>query len=128
MNLHRSPRRTASCEGPVDVLRILLGYFPPYPRLCAAALAALAVDRAADTGVRFGFNFLIDEAIVPQSEAVLLRTLGCLAGAVVAYALAVLGRDYVYSRLGASVVNDIRNRLFEHLQTLSMSFYRREQV
>jgi ATP-binding cassette subfamily B protein len=114
--------------GPLGVLRILLGYFRPYRALCCWVLVALLADLGADASLRFGFKFLIDRAVGPADEAGLVRVVGALVSVVVVYAVAALGRDYLYSKLGANVLNDIREHVFRHLQGLSMAFYRREQV
>jgi ATP-binding cassette subfamily B protein len=43
-------------------------------------------------------------------------------------AVAAIGRDYLYARIGTSVMNDLRQRMFDHLQQLSASFYSKMQI
>jgi len=50
---------------------------------------------------------------------------GLLGGAVILVSLTSLGCDYLYARLCAAILKGLRQRLFYHLQRLSMSFYAR---
>jgi ATP-binding cassette subfamily B protein len=66
--------------------------------------------------------------IVPHDTRMLALILGGVAGgAVIATASGFL-QDVVYARTGIAVMNDIRYRLFSHLQQLSADYYARTQV
>jgi ATP-binding cassette subfamily B protein len=106
-------------------LRIMLGYLRPYRALVILLLLGLVVDLAFEAALALSFKFLIDDAIVPRDNGRLVLILSALAGFAVVYALVGIGRDYLYARVGTSVVNDIRLRLFRHVQELPITLYER---
>ncbi len=114
--------------GVLRLIRLLLPYFRPYPRLMLATLALTVVGLVADAFARLGFKFIIDEAIIPGDRGMLVRLIFVLGAATVLTSLAAIAAESLYSRLGAHVVNDIRERVFAHLQTLSAQYYRKSRI
>jgi ATP-binding cassette subfamily B protein len=88
-------------------------------------LAGLAIDVAFQTLLPLSLKFLIDRAIEPGNRTLLAQALAALTGGVLVAATAMVWRDYLYARLGASTMQSIRQRQFEHLQTLSLDFFAR---
>ena len=86
------------------------------------------MDTAFYAVVPYSFTWLVDEAIVPRNGRALAWILGTLAVAVILASITAVARDYGYARLSAGVQNDIRLRMFEHLNRLSMDFYARSRV
>jgi ATP-binding cassette subfamily B protein len=111
-----------------DLLRSLIGYVRPYRRLVTLVVVGLLVDTAFYAVVPYSFTWLVDEAIVPRNGRALAWILGALAVAVILASVTAVARDYGYARLSAGVQNDIRLRMFEHLNRLSMDFYARSRV
>ncbi len=109
-------------------IRLLAPYFRPYPRLVATIVAVMLLDLGGDMFVRLGFKFLIDNAIIPGDRVMLLRLILALSAAAIASGAAAIASDTLYSRLGAQVVGDIRERVFRHLQGLSAQYFRKSQV
>jgi ATP-binding cassette subfamily B protein len=114
--------------GVLAFLRQLLTALSPYKGHSALILGGLLLEMGFNGCVALGFKFLIDYAIIPQDTQVLLLVLGLLAGGVVLVAIVGLGRDYLYARVCAAVLRDLRHRMFSHLQRLSMDFYARTNV
>src|SRR5262245_57349689 len=119
-----------SCPSPPDMglrslLRQLSPYLRPYRIQSLLILVGMLLDLLFDTALRLSFKFLIDDALVAHNYALLLHLLAGLSGGIVVAALSAVGRDYLYARLGTSVLNDLRAALFSHLQRLSMHFYAR---
>lgn len=109
-------------------LRHLLDYLRPYRLEVSLLLAGLLIDLAFSVLFSLSFQYVIDEAIAKRDEQLLWSILiGLLVAVVIAATVAVM-RDYLYARLGTSVMNDLRLRMFEHLQRLSHNFYTRMQV
>ena len=106
--------------GVLAFLRQLLTALSPYKGHSALILGGLLLEMGFNGCVALGFKFLIDYAIIPQDTQVLLVVLGLLAGGVVLVAIVGLGRDYLYARVCAAVLRDLRHRMFSHLQRLSM--------
>ncbi|HEY8375362.1 MAG TPA: ABC transporter ATP-binding protein, partial [Nannocystis sp.] len=106
----------------------LLEYLRPYRLEVALLLLGLLIDLAFNVLFSLSFQYVIDEAIAKHDEALLWTILvGLLVAVLVAAGVAVM-RDYLYARLGTAVMNDLRLRMFEHLQRLSHNFYTRMQV
>ncbi len=112
----------------VAFVRRMLWWFRPYPWRSAAIFAGLLVEMAWTATVPKGLQHLIDYAITPHDYGVLVRLLVFLGvGAVVVSAVG-LYRDFVYARLSNAITNDLRLRLFDHLQLLSLSFHSRQSA
>src|SRR5262249_4699649 len=86
-------------------------------------LACLLIEMAFNASISMSFKFLIDRAVIPQNMQVLWLILGVLIGGVVLVFCVGLGRDYLYAQVSTAVLNDLRQRLFTHLQRLSLDFY-----
>src|SRR5262249_19249399 len=109
--------------GVLGLIRVLFGYIRRYRVLCALLVLALLFDVVFETALSLSFKFLPDDVIAPHDRRLLVWTLGALgAGALVA-SCAMVSRDYIYARLGANVLNDIRLDMFAHLQRLGIGFY-----
>ena len=109
-------------------LRQLLTSLSPYRGQCALILGGLLLEMGFNGCVSLAFKFLIDYAITPQDKQVLFVVLGLLAGGVVVVAVVGLGRDYLYARVAAALLSDLRQHMFRHLQRLSMDFYARTSL
>lgn len=97
----------------------------PYRTQAVLILLGLLLEMGFTGSVPMSFKFLIDNAIIPRDRHALFLILGLLAGGVVIVSLAGLGRDYLYAKICAALLNDFRARLFSHLQRLSLGFYSR---
>lgn len=95
----------------------------PHRRLVMAVTLGLLIDVGFQTALPLSLKFLIDEAIVPRDSRLLLWLVGLLAAGVLLASVAMIWRDHLYARLGARVLRGVRERLFAHLQTLSLAFF-----
>src|SRR5215471_9714530 len=91
-------------------------------------LGCLLIEMGFNASISMSFKFLIDRAVIPQNMQVLWLILGVLIGGVVLVFCVGLGRDYLYAQVSTAVLNDLRQRLFTHLQRLSLDFYARTTV
>ncbi len=108
--------------------RRLLTYLRPYRASCFLLVSTMLVNQAYSTFFPLSLKFIIDDAIIPKNLNFLLMILAVLAAGAVLSSGASLGRDYLYARLGTHVLNDLRAKMFSHLQRLSMDFYSRTRV
>jgi ATP-binding cassette subfamily B protein len=108
-------------------LRAFLTYLRPYRAQVCVLIAALVVELAFTITMPLAFGFIIDEAIPRRDRGLLWTVVGIMAGAVVVAGATAMARDYLYARLGSSVMNDLRLRMFEHLQRQSAGYYARQQ-
>ena len=91
-------------------------------------LLALLFENAFAVVVPLCFQLLVDAALDQNLADVLPKVFGGLLVGLVAGSAAGVGRDYIFARLGARILNDIRLDMFDHLQRLSMSYYSRTQI
>lgn len=96
--------------------------------LALLIFVGLLIDMSFSAAVPMSFKYLLDYAIVPRNEKILIAILAGLAGGLVLAAAAYIGCDYLYARFTTGVLNDLRWRMFKHLQRLSMNFFARSQV
>ena len=73
-------------------------------------------------------KYLIDDALYEEDYDALKWILLVLAVLAVVVSAVSVWCEFMNSRLGSNIVRDIRQRLFEHLQSLSISFYARTKV
>jgi len=114
--------------GSRSVLRDLWSFLSPHPRLLGGVAVGLVIDEVFVTALPLSLKFLIDHAIEPADRELLIKTLIALVGGVVLAAGAMIWRDYLYARLGSAVMQSIRRRQFEHMQTLPLEFFERTRA
>ena len=115
-------------EAAKHLLRRASGLLRPYRRQCAVALVMVIVWTATTLAGPFLVRYGIDHGIKQDDT-------GALNAAVAGYVL-VAALSYVtyrfqvllISRIGESFLRDLRLRVFDHLQRLSMPFYDREKA
>ncbi|MBM4256661.1 MAG: ABC transporter ATP-binding protein [Deltaproteobacteria bacterium] len=115
--------RSATGQHDLSVSKVL----QPYRAQVAMIAAGLMLEASLTSGVPLGFKFLIDEAITPQDLHTFALVLGILITGAVVVALTGLYRDYLYAQVCAAVLSDIRQRMFRHLQQLSLGFFSRSE-
>ncbi len=110
------------------VVRRLLGFLAPYRRQVWLSLALVIAATAADLALPWLFSRAIDE-VAGDERLWMLNVIGAV------FVLAVIGRFFAQwfqyrtaQWLGNKVVFDMRNRMFRHLQTLSIGYIDRRGV
>ena len=100
----------------------------PYRALTVAAALALLVDVVYESAFPLALKLLIDRGIVPRDEQMLLLISVGLALLAATAALSAICRDYLYARLSAAVLADLRMAMFDRLQRLSMAYFDRTRA
>jgi ABC-type multidrug transport system fused ATPase/permease subunit len=109
-------------------LRGLLALLRPYRGRAALAVLSLVVGTAATLAPPPLAKLAIDQGILARDTGALnLIVVAFLVSAVVAWG-ASYAQTYLVGWVGQRVLQDLRLRLFEHLQTLSVGFYARRQA
>lgn len=114
--------------GLILLLRFSLSFFHRYWVQGVLLLVALLFQLAFDLLLPFTYKFIFDR-LIPTGDVRFLSLL--LSGLVVAFiihSLASISQDYLSALIGAGVLKDIRLKMFNHLQHLSLSFYTRVQM
>ncbi len=104
------------------ILFRLLVFVRPYWRRLAAAGLLMVTASGASLLVPYLTKVVIDSNITSGDLHGLLSNAVFIGGAMVVGFLASALESYLLSRVGQLVLNNLRNRLFEHLQRLSVAY------
>jgi ATP-binding cassette, subfamily B, bacterial len=128
MGLAEKSPNTPHIMGIAGFLRALYRYLKPYRSQTLLVLFLLLINTVFLMGWPLSFKFLIDKGISGHDQKILVLTLAVLVGGAIIASLAGVARGYLYAYLSAHVLNDIRQKIFAHLQQLSMSYYSRTRT
>lgn len=109
------------------VLRILAQAKPHWPWLVGFAVAIGGVS-ILEAYLNLLNKRVIDEAILANSRPMLYQLLTLWGGLILISAVAVFGFIYLAGVLGERIQYDLRQKMFAHLQELSLSYYNRTPV
>lgn len=112
--------------------RRLLGFVQPYRYRIALAIVCTALHAVTLVGVMHLIKQVFDGILVNSDRMAAGQTLTWVVAALVGFYL-LKGlfqylKDYLITNAGQRVVMDLRNKLYEHLQRLSLSFFTRERT
>jgi ATP-binding cassette subfamily B protein len=109
-------------------VRRVLGLFRPYRGTLAAVLALIVLGAAAGVVSPFLIREIVDVALPEQRADVLAWSVGGLvAVTVLASALGVV-QSMLSTRVGQSVMHDLRVAVFSHLQRMGLGFFTRTRT
>src|SRR5689334_5604452 len=115
-------------EKAVHVLRRSLSMLRPYRRLMLAASALVTLWTLTVLAGPFLVKYAIDKGIKAHNSGVLDRAVGLyIVVAIVAY-FVYRAQIVLIGLIGEGFLRDLRLRVFDHLQRLSMPFYDREKA
>ncbi|RPJ47133.1 MAG: ABC transporter ATP-binding protein, partial [Chloroflexi bacterium] len=111
-----------------EVARQLLTFVRPYSRTIGISVIFMAVSSLAAVSVPYLVSIALDQGIAANSVTVLRDTcLVFLLFQLIQWLFNYI-RVNVMARVGQSIIFDLRARVFEHLQELSLSFFSRYSV
>jgi ATP-binding cassette subfamily B multidrug efflux pump len=110
------------------IVRGMLPYLKPYRLQVVLALLLMAAATFTLVSGPYFVKVAIDEGILAGNGTVLRRTLLIYLLVASVQWLTNYARILIMSRVGQHVLYDVRMRMFEHLQRLSLSFYSRYSV
>jgi len=121
-------RHGARIERAKDVsgtLRRLLGAFGPYRLVLVAVVLLVVIGTLLNLLAPFLMGLAIDRFIAAGDRSGLLRMVLLMLGAYVGAWLAQAGQFALMATISQRVLRDLRERLFVHLQSLSLSYFDR---
>jgi ATP-binding cassette subfamily B protein len=110
------------------VFRRILSLVSPYKKWVFGFLLTVAMVSGLDSLLTFLTKQLIDRGIVPGNREAVVSILTQYGLLVIVQLAAVFGFIYLAGVLGERVRYDLRQRMFNHLQALSLSYYSRTPV
>ncbi len=111
-----------------QTLRRILAQTLPYRSWIAGFLVMISIVAFLDAYFTFLSKRIVDEGIVAGNRAALIHIVSIYGALIVVQAGAVFSMIYLTGVLGERVRYDLRRRLFNHLQELSLSYYSRTPV
>ncbi len=118
----------ATTLGIAGFVKVFFSYLRPYRMQSLLTFLTVLPGVAFIVAQPILFRVLIDEAISKENSQFAVLLLAVLFTLLAVNALADLAQKYLVAKLVVSIINDLRFKLFTHLQNLSQSFYARSQV
>jgi ATP-binding cassette subfamily B protein len=110
------------------VLRALYRYVRPFRLSLIPVVLACLLEMGLTAQLPLSIKYLIDRALVQKDGRMLAIILIALAGSAVLVSTAGLGRDHLYARIVAKSIANLRARMYDKLQHLSLEFYSRRET
>src|SRR5258705_2173952 len=100
-------------------------YLVNYRKLLAFVTFGVLVETLFNVIMPLSLKFLIDDALGEEDFQALYKILGVLAAAGIITSIIAVWYERWDARLAASLIADVRSRLFEHVQNLPASYFAR---
>ncbi|MEQ1595751.1 MAG: ABC transporter transmembrane domain-containing protein [Casimicrobium sp.] len=123
-----SPTEPAPNETRFAVIEFMWPFVRPYWPRIAWAMGGLAIAAAAVLAIGEGLKRVIDQGFTAGNSAELDKILFIMVGLALAQGIGVYVRYSNISWVNNRVVNDIRQRIYAHLLTLSPAFFEQQRV
>jgi len=112
----------------LQLMRRLWGFMAPYKWTFALSILLLPVISGLALVQPYILQLVIDDHLMKQSFEGLPWLVGAFFGAIVGRALVQYLQFYVMQRAGQRALFDLRQRVFSHVQSLSVSFFHKNPV
>lgn len=111
-----------------ETVKRILGYAKPYKKLIIFFLITLVVASLLSVAQPLLFRRIIDQGITPGNASLVTWTAVLIAVLAIADAgLGVVSR-YYSARIGEGLIFDLRNEVYDHVQSQSIAFFTRAQT
>ncbi|MGZ8744996.1 MAG: ABC transporter ATP-binding protein, partial [Nocardioides sp.] len=124
----RTDRSAADQKLARDTVRRVVGFARPHRKLISAFLVLTVVDASMVVVVPLLIKRLVDDGILKGDSALVTLIALAMAGVAVFNAVLAVGQGYLSSRIGESLIYDLRTTVFAHVQRMSLAFFTRTQT
>jgi ATP-binding cassette subfamily B protein len=124
----RADRTIADQKLRGDTTRRVLAFAKPHRRLIAAFLGLTVVDATLVVVPPLLVKSIVDHGILAGDNGLVVRLALVMAGVAVVDALLAIAMGYLSSRIGESLIYDLRTAVFGHVQRMSLAFFTRTQT
>ena len=128
MNEHFFEEEEFTTQFNGNTVRRIAAQARPYWRWVAGFVSLIAVVSLQDAIFTYISLLIIDEGIVPKDQARLIHLVSIYGGMILIQAAAVFGFILLAGLLGHRIQYDLRRTMFNHLQSLSLSYYSKTPV
>ncbi len=111
-----------------QTFRRILGLIRPHLKWVIGFLATIIAVSSMDAIFTYLSKLIVDNGILAHNKSVLYHLLAGYAGLTVIQATCVFGFIYLAGVLGERVRYDLRQKMFNHLQALSLAYFSRTPV
>jgi ABC-type multidrug transport system fused ATPase/permease subunit len=108
-------------------LRWMAGLLRPYRGRVALTVIAILATTGAGLAPPYLAGQAIDAGILPRDSAALTAIVVAFVGVAIVYAVATYAQTYLIGWVGTRALQDLRERVFSHLQTMSIGFFTRNR-
>jgi ATP-binding cassette subfamily B protein len=109
-------------------IRRIIGYARPYRVQLTLFLIATALDAGITVVNPLLLRELIDNGIIAKDQGIIIAVALTVAGVAVFDALLGVINRYFSSRIGESLIYDLRTQVFDHVQRQPLAFFTRAQT
>ncbi len=109
-------------------VRWMLGLLRPYRKQVWLMMGALVVATAAGLAPPYLAGAAIDDGIIPQDDAALTRIVVVFLISAVLFWAASYAQTYLVGWVGQRALQDLRMRIYQHLQSMSIGFFTRRKA
>ncbi|MDR3359428.1 MAG: ABC transporter ATP-binding protein, partial [Bifidobacteriaceae bacterium] len=109
-------------------LRQIVAFARPYRAKIAVFLLFIAIDAALGAVTPLIYRAIIDRGITPGRLGVVLALAAALAGLAIAAAALGLAERWLSAQIGEGLIFDLRTKVYDHVQRLSLAFFSRTQT
>jgi len=111
-----------------NVFKRLLALLKPHWKWVIGFLICIAIVSGVDSYMTFLSSRIIDEGIIAGNRDAIIQTVILYGGMILVQSASVFGFIYLVGVLAERVRYDLRKRMFNHLQQLSLSYYSQTPV
>jgi len=127
----RSLRRDQSVQDqkvPKGTTRRILTFVKPYRKLLAVFLALVVIDAVVSAANPLLYKAIIDRGILGHDADLIILLAVIVAMLAVADAALSLVERFISARVGEGLIYDMRVKVFDHVQRMSIAFFTRTQT
>ncbi len=111
-----------------DTVRRVVGFAKPHKQLISVFLVLTVIDAAMVVVVPLLVKRLVDDGILKGDAGLVTAIALAIAGVALVNAVLAVGQGYLSSRIGESLIYDLRTTVFAHVQRMSVAFFTRAQT
>jgi len=111
-----------------ETVRRVAGFAVPHKRLIAGFLVFVVLDAGLVVVNPLLIKRLLDDGIIGKDASLVLWLALAMAVVSVLDAILGVGSGYLSSRIGESLIYDLRTKVFAHVQRMSLAFFTRTQT
>ncbi len=111
-----------------DTVRRVVGFALPHRALIAGFLTFVVLDAALVVVNPLLVKHLLDDGVLAGNVSVVVWLAVAMGATSVLSAILGVGSGFLSSRIGESLIFDLRTRVFAHVQRLSLAFFTRTQT